>query len=155
MKRLIRLLFRGLVFAGIAWGYRVIKARRISQTTQETWQTPRGEEGLRPQTANGAGNGQGKGLVERRSAPDPAALAAAAEQASRFGLDLERLRLLKPDSYKPLVEYLTYIQVQRGSDESLIFVRGRDIDRLAELSGEPKEEVIDQFQKLGVLLSMN
>jgi hypothetical protein len=151
MKRVIRLLFRGLIIAGVAWGYRVIKARRIWQATPETWQTPQGEEGPPPQTASGVGNG----LVERRSAPDPAALAAAAEQASRFGLDLERLRLLKPDSYKPLVEYLTYIQVQRGSDESLIFVRGNDIDRLAELSGESKGEVLDHFQKLGVLLSMN
>lgn len=93
-------------------------------------------------------------ISERRSTPDPEALMKAVEPG-RVGLDLERLRNLPSASYQPLVEYLTYIQTQRGEDRSLVFVRERDIDSLAELTGESKEKFVEEFQQLGVLLSMN
>lgn len=95
-------------------------------------------------------------LRERRSEPDPAALAAGASgPVSRPGLDLERLKALPSASYQPLTEYLTYIQVKRGETESLVFVRASDIDALAALTGESKENFVKEFKRLGVLISMN
>ena len=94
--------------------------------------------------------------VERRSRSDPEALKALVEgTASRVGLDLERLKELKSANYKPLMEYLGYIQVQRGGNETLLFVRMKDLDELADLAGQSREEFVKQFRKLGVLLSMN
>src|SRR5437660_6006292 len=94
--------------------------------------------------------------VERRSRSDPEALRALVEgSASRIGLDLERLKELKSANYKPLMEYLGYIQVQRGGNETLLFVRMKDLDELADLAGQSREEFVKQFKKLGVLLSMN
>ena len=58
-------------------------------------------------------------------------------------------------NYKPLMEYLGYIQVQRGGDETLLFVRMKDLDEMAALAGQSREEFLKQFKKLGVLLSMN
>ncbi|MDQ4149290.1 MAG: hypothetical protein M3164_04765 [Actinomycetota bacterium] len=92
---------------------------------------------------------------ERRSEPDPEALAAAADPPARVGLDLERLKELPSADYKPLTEYLTYIQVKRGETQSLIFVRQRDLETLAEMTGESKENFVKEFKRLGVLLSMN
>jgi hypothetical protein len=94
---------------------------------------------------------------ERRSEPDPEALKAAVDgdTGERVGLDLDRLKNLEQSQYKPLVEYLTYIQVQRGDAQSLVFVRQRDIDSLAELTGESKDSFVEEFKQLGVLLSMN
>lgn len=95
-------------------------------------------------------------LKERRAEPDPVALAAAASgSAPRPGLDLERLKALPSASYQPLTEYLTYIQVKRGETESLVFVRASDIDALAALTGESKENFVKEFKRLGVLISMN
>ena len=74
---------------------------------------------------------------------------------SRVGLDLERLKELKSANYKPLMEYLGYIQVQRGGNETLLFVRMKDLDEMAALAGQSREEFLKQFKKLGVLLSMN
>ena len=94
--------------------------------------------------------------VERRSRSDPEALRGLVEgSASRVGLDLERLKELKSANYKPLMEYLGYIQVQRGGNETLLFVRMKDLDQLADLAGQSREEFVKQFRKLGVLLSMN
>ena len=93
---------------------------------------------------------------ERRAEPDPIALAAAKSgQVPRPGLDLERLKALPSASYQPLTEYLTYIQVKRGETESLVFVRASDIDALAALTGESKENFVKEFKRLGVLISMN
>jgi hypothetical protein len=93
---------------------------------------------------------------ERRADPDPVALAAAKSgQVARPGLDLERLKALPSASYQPLTEYLTYIQVKRGETESLVFVRASDIDALAALTGESKENFVKEFKRLGVLISMN
>ena len=72
--------------------------------------------------------------MERRSQSDPESLKALVEGSSlRVGLDLERLKELKSANYKPLMEYLRYIQVQRGGDETLLFVRMKDLDEMAVL----------------------
>lgn len=95
-------------------------------------------------------------VAERRSTPDPEALDSASEsEGSGFGFDVERLKSLEAATYKPVVEYLTYIQVQRGDDQSIVFVRDRDVEALAALTGESREKFVDGFQQLGVLLSMN
>lgn len=94
--------------------------------------------------------------MERRAESDPDALKALVEgSVSRVGLDLERLKELKSANYKPLMEYLGYIQVQRGGNETLLFVRMRDLDEMAVLAGQSRDEFVRQFRKLGVLLSMN
>ncbi|HEU5002085.1 MAG TPA: hypothetical protein VFW71_04825 [Actinomycetota bacterium] len=98
---------------------------------------------------------QGDGL-ERRSDPDREALRGLIDGATaRVGLDLERLRKLEEANYHPLVEYLEYIQMQRGDTETLVFVRQRDVDKLAVLAGEPREDFLKRFSRLGIVLSMN
>lgn len=72
-----------------------------------------------------------------------------------MGFDVERLQTLKEANYKPLMEYLQYIQVQRGGSDTLVFVRTRDLDQLAGLVGQSRDEFLKQFKRLGVLLSMN
>lgn len=102
------------------------------------------------------GRSSRKQPVERRAEPDPEALEALGNgEAGRVGLDLELLKRMKEATHEPLIEYLTYIQVQRGENQSLVFVRQRDLDALATLAGESRESFVDQFQQLGVLLSMN
>lgn len=94
--------------------------------------------------------------MERRAESDPGSLQALVEGSPlRVGLDLERLKELKSANYKPLMEYLGYIQVQRGGDETLLFVRMKDLDEMAVLAGQTSDEFVKQFKKLGVLLSMN
>jgi hypothetical protein len=94
--------------------------------------------------------------LERRSRSDPEALRALVEgSVLRVGLDLERLKELKSANFRPLMEYLGYIQVQRGGSETLLFVRLKDLDELADLAGQSREEFVKQFKRLGVLLSMN
>lgn len=94
--------------------------------------------------------------VERRATPDPKALAQANNpSAPRPGLDLERLKSLPSAQYQPLTEYLSYIQVKRGETESLVFVRQSDIDALAAMTGESRENFLKEFKRLGVLISMN
>ena len=98
----------------------------------------------------------GHPLLERRARSDPEALQALVEgTASRVGLDLARLKELKSVNYKPLMEYLGYIQVQRGGNETLLFVRRKDLDEMADLAGESRDDLVKQFKRLGVLLSMN
>lgn len=95
-------------------------------------------------------------IEERRATPDPEALAQASnQQAPRPGLDLERLKSLPSAQYQPLTEYLTYIQVKRGETESLVFVRQSDIDALAAMTGESRDNFLQEFKRLGVLISMN
>lgn len=97
-----------------------------------------------------------KPIQERRAQPDPKALASlSAPSNDRAGLDLDRLKALPSGSYRPLTEYLSYIQVKRGESESLIFVRQSDIDALAAMTGESRENFIEKFKRLGVLISMN
>lgn len=95
-------------------------------------------------------------LHERRADPDPLALRAMTQGPSvRVGLDLARLKGLQSPGYQPLMEYLNYIQVQRGASESLLFVRLADLDELAGLAGQSRDQLTQEFKKLGVLLSMN
>lgn len=91
--------------------------------------------------------------IERREVPDPEALAADGEDA--VALDLDRLSDLKAASYQPLAEYLTAIRIKRGSEESLLFVRKRDVDELASLVGATQEEFLENFRRLGVVVSLN
>lgn len=93
---------------------------------------------------------------DRRSDPDPKALEALSSgEVERVALNVEQLKQMNPEAYEPLVEYLTYIQIQRGENQSLVFVRQRDLDELAEMVGEPRDEFVEKFEQLGVLLSMN
>lgn len=96
-------------------------------------------------------------FFERRSEPDPDSLAAMTSgNFDRIGLDVGRLKELESNNYKPLVQYLTAIQVKRGEmGETLLFVRQRDLDALAELSGDSPEGFKEQFRELGILMSMN
>ena len=136
MKRLAWLLAGLGVVVGVAW---VVRSRR------GVFGPPPGLTGL-----------NGHALRERRSRSDPEALKALVDgSVSRVGLDLERLKELKSANYKPLMEYLGYIQVQRGGNETLLFVRMKDLDEMALLAGQSREEFLKQFKKLGVLLSMN
>jgi putative component of toxin-antitoxin plasmid stabilization module len=99
----------------------------------------------------------GTALEERRAAPDPEALKAAKDgnASPRVGFQMDRLEEVKQANFKPVVEYLSYIQVQRGGGESLVFVRERDLSALASLAGVEREEFVDQFKRMGVLVSMN
>ncbi|MGQ0678852.1 MAG: hypothetical protein ACT4OM_04210 [Actinomycetota bacterium] len=93
---------------------------------------------------------------ERRSDPDPVALKAVNKPVNhRPGLDLEKLKSLPSAQYQPLTEYLSYIQVKRGEAESLVFVRASDIDALAKMTGESRDNFVKEFKRLGVLISMN
>lgn len=106
--------------------------------------------------AKDAASPAGVPIRERRAQPDPEALAAASLPSNqRAGLDLERLKALPSASYQPLTEYLSYIQVKRGESESLVFVRQSDLDALAAMTGESRENFIKEFKRLGVLISMN
>ena len=70
-----------------------------------------------------------------------------------IGVDLSQLR--RRDDCKPVVEYLTAIQTMRGDGGSLLFVRGADLDALAERDGRPVREFIDRLDQLGVVISSN
>lgn len=57
--------------------------------------------------------------------------------------------------FAPAVEYLTAIQSMRGEGDSLLFVRGADIDALAEQDGRPVPEFLDRLDQLGIVVSSN
>jgi hypothetical protein len=148
MKRLRWL----LVGAGVAGGAAVVllRLKSVRQRFPSAGPPSAGPPSVSPNGLNG------HAPVERRSRSDPEALQAMVDgSASRVGLDLGRLKELKSVNYKPLMEYLGYIQVQRGEHETLLFVRMKDLDEMADLAGESRDELIKQFKKLGVLLSMN
>lgn len=137
MKRVIRLLeLAGVAVAIYLW----VKRTRAARPPDEPWAEPRSEPSsdIRP---------------ERRSVPDPAALTADTEDA--VALDLHRLVELKSSSHRPLAEYLTAIRIKRGSEESLLFVRRRDVEELASLVGTTEEEFLENFRQLGVVVPLN
>ena len=70
-----------------------------------------------------------------------------------IGLDLGRLAA--SDDFAPAVEYLTAIQTMRGDGGSLLFVRGADLDAMAEHEGRPVPEFLDRLDQLGVIVSSN
>jgi len=150
MKRLRWL----LVGAGVAGGAALVLLRFRKSAPQGL--PTAGAPSVSPNGLHGLHGPDGHPLVERRSRSDPEALQALVDgTASRVGLDLGRLKELKSVNYKPLMEYLGYIQVQRGGNETLLFVRLKDLDEMADLAGESRDELVKQFKKLGVLLSMN
>jgi hypothetical protein len=70
-----------------------------------------------------------------------------------YGIDVERLR--GSGTFEPAVEYLTYIQSQRGVQESLLFIRRDDLEALAALDGGDAEQFLERLQQLGVVVSNN
>ena len=70
-----------------------------------------------------------------------------------IGVDLSQLR--EHGEFRPVVEYLTAIQDMRGDGSSLLFVRGADIDAMAERDGRPVPDFLDRLDQLGVVVSSN
>lgn len=70
-----------------------------------------------------------------------------------IGVDLSLLRDQR--EFRPVVEYLTAIQDMRGDGSSLLFVRGADLDAMAERDGRPVPEFLDRLDQLGVVVSTN
>ena len=70
-----------------------------------------------------------------------------------IGVDLSKLR--DHGDFQPAVEYLTAIQDMRGDGSSLLFVRGDDLDAMAERDGVPVPEFLDRLDQLGVVVSNN
>jgi len=78
------------------------------------------------------------------------------EQGDGVGLaiDISQLRRAGEDN-APAVEYLEYIQVQRGNSDSLLFVRREDVGALATIYGLTSEDLESRFRSLGVIYSHN
>ncbi len=72
--------------------------------------------------------------------------------ASSVRMDLSRAREQDLD---PVVEFLTFVQQQRGDTSHLLFVRYDDLDVLAEQQGEPVSEFVSRLDHLGVVVSNN
>lgn len=70
-----------------------------------------------------------------------------------IGVDLSLLRDHR--EFRPVVEYLTAIQDMRGDGSSLLFVRGDDLDAMAERNGHPVPEFLERLDQLGVVVSTN
>jgi hypothetical protein len=76
--------------------------------------------------------------------------------SGRPGIDMDKLRSLAAASYRPIVQYLTAIEMKRGGDpSSLLFIRKRDLEEMAGLLRDSPEELVQKFRQLGVLVSMN
>lgn len=95
--------------------------------------------------ANGAPSEQAD--EARQGAPDDRG------RVEAIGVDLSRLR--DHGEFSPVVEYLTAIQSMRGDGSSLLFVRGDDLDAMAERDGRPVPEFLDRLDQLGVVVSNN
>lgn len=71
-------------------------------------------------------------------------------------VDVDRLRTAGGGGLEPVVQYLTYIQTQRGEDQShLMFVRYDDLDALAEHEGTGTPAFLERLDQLGVVVSNN
>lgn len=139
MKRATKLILGAGILAGAA--VVLAKRRRRQQEPEWTWEAPSDETLPR----------------ERRAEPDPEAFAAVFQgKVDRIGLNVERLKQLEEANYRPVVQYLTAIQVKRGEGgDTLLFVRQKDLDALAELAGDSKDSLVENFRQLGILMSMN
>lgn len=94
-------------------------------------------------------------MLERRSEPNQAALRALGS-TKKLAVDMNRLNDLPQAKFKPLIEYLMGIQVQRrGESQSLMFVRSDELSLIASLAGETTDDVLTGFEELGVVLSTN
>lgn len=74
-------------------------------------------------------------------------------RAPSLGLDVERLR--EASGFEPVVQYLTYIQEQRGAASHLLFVRYDDLDAMASIDGQPTPAFLERLEQLGVVVSNN
>jgi hypothetical protein len=77
------------------------------------------------------------------------------ERGRRAAIGVDLSRLVQRDDFRPVVEYLTAIQTMRGDGGSLLFVRGDDLDAMAEQDGRPVPEFLDRLDQLGVVVSSN
>lgn len=92
-----------------------------------------------PETTPPAGDRRGR-VEDRGHAPS-------------VGLDLTRLKDAR--GFEPVVQYLTYIQGQRGEGSHLLFVRYDDLDAMASIDGEPTPAFLERLEQLGVVVSTN
>lgn len=140
----------------VALGLTALSVTAAALAARRRSRRPAASQGPSAPQPEAAGASSHPLVIERRASADPNALQVLVDGApSRVGFDVERLQTLKEANYKPLMEYLQYIQVQRGGSDTLVFVRTRDLDQLAGLVGQSRDEFLKQFKKLGVLLSMN
>lgn len=79
----------------------------------------------------------------------------AGDRGRRAAIGVDLLRLKEHGEFTPVVEYLTAIQSMRGEGSSLMFVRGADLDELAERNGRPVPEFLERLDQLGVVVSNN
>ncbi len=79
----------------------------------------------------------------------------AGERGRRDAIGVDLTGLVQRDDFRPVVEYLTAIQTMRGDGGSLLFVRGDDLDAMAEQDGSPVPEFLDRLDQLGVVVSSN
>lgn len=70
-----------------------------------------------------------------------------------YALDVERIRTR--EGMEPVVQYLTFIQSQRGDDSTLLFVRYEDIDAMAAIEGTETGDFLERLDQLGVVVSNN
>ena len=90
---------------------------------------------------------------ERDRRPGDEGYEATRRGSGGLALDVERLKA--DPEFTPAVEYLTYIQVQRGVQEHLLFVRDQDVEAIAALEGQAVPEFVERLQRLGVIISRN
>lgn len=70
-----------------------------------------------------------------------------------YGLDVDRIK--QESGFEPVVQYLTYIQSQRGEGSHLLFVRHDDLDAMASLEGQRTPAFLRRLDQLGVVVSNN
>lgn len=102
--------------------------------------------------------GQAEIFVEEPSPPVPLPTERTGTATDRghrmaYGLDVERLR--GAQGFEPVVEYLTYIQSQRGDESHLLFVRYDDLDVMARREGQQVTSFLERLDQLGVVVSNN
>ena len=81
-----------------------------------------------------------------------AAAAGARGQDAAVQLDLDRALAGRVE---PVVEFLTFVQEQRGDTSHLLFVRYDDLDALAAAEGQQVAEFLSRLDQLGVVVSTN
>lgn len=145
----LRTLLAGLLL-GVLAGLLVARLRRsrLSGTDSHAGE-PAPEDGPRGPSASGQVPDIPVRVASRERSGTPADRGA----APAYGLDLEKLR--ESADLEPTVEYLTYVQSQRGDSTHLLFVRHNDLDAMAELEGQTVEGFLERLDQLGVVVSRN
>lgn len=73
-----------------------------------------------------------------------------------IAVDVDRLRTRGEGGLEPVVQYLTYVQTQRGDEGGhLMFVRYADLDAMAEMEGVETRTFLERLDQLGVVVSNN